>query len=787
VAADDPSQPPKSKPEPIYLESGDDASPNDQTRVTTDSTSPAESASRSATHQSPQSWIGRSVARYQIVELLGMGAMGVVYRAFDTMIERDVAIKILPEELAADRATRERFLAEAKAAGRLTHPHVVALHEIGQQDRTDYLVMELMAAGNLSQALQRNGPFEPAEATRIIADACQGLAAAHAAGMIHRDIKPSNLLLNAEGAVKLADFGLAKRNIAGALHLTLTGQVVGTPYYMSPEQCQSKTLDARSDIYSLGATYYSLLTGVTPYHEIESTVQVMFAHVHGEPLDPRDINPAIPDVCAEIVERATAKNPAERYQTALEMYAALASAHLSLGAGPLSTHHSVIRTATGPPGKSQAAPPGMRNLKLLATIAAAGVVALAAWGAWGLRSKSGEPGANSANGVGAAAQANGAPAPAIPLFRGVTDSTITFGSTTSYSGTNRDVGQGIAVGIRTVFDAVNDEGGINGKKLKLTVLDDGYEPDQALANMRDLFEKREVFAVIGNVGTSTAAVTAPYAISHRLLDFAPCTGAAFLRHEPPDRYVFNYRASYADETAALVDYFVKVRRIPGNRIAVFAQNDAYGESAFQGAARALRQYGVHAEDILRAGYERNTLQVAGALDTMIQHRSKIDAIIMAPTYGAAVQFVKGLKDRKMNVALAAVSLVGGNSLAMLFQATGTQYGEGLIVSQVVPHFQSGATGVIRYRELLHKYHPEAEPGFVSLEGFIAASCLVEGLKRTGPELTTEKLIDALESIRDLDLGIGPIISFGPSRHQASDKVWGTVLDRNCKFQNLDLE
>jgi ABC-type branched-subunit amino acid transport system substrate-binding protein len=786
VAADESSQPTNPEPKPLFVESGD-AHPNAQTQLS-DSTSPVESASRSATHQSPQSWIGRSVARYQIVELLGMGAMGVVYRAFDTMIERDVAIKILPAELAADRATRDRFLAEAKAAGRLTHPQVVALHEIGQQDRTDYLVMELMSAGNLAQALQRNGPFEPAEATRIIADACQGLAAAHAAGMIHRDIKPSNLLLNAEGAVKLADFGLAKRNIAGAQSLTLAGQVVGTPYYMSPEQCQSKTLDARSDIYSLGATYYSLLTGVTPYHEIESTVQVMFAHVHGEPLDPRKINPAIPDVCAEIVKRATAKSPDDRYQTALEMYTDLASAHLALGAGPLSTHHSAIRTATGAAGPSKAPPPGMRNLKLLAAVVAAGVVAVAAWGAWsGLRSKGGKAIENPGIAGGMAAQANGAPASTIPLAKGVTDSTITFGTTTSYSGTNRDVGQGIAVGIRTVFDAVNDEGGINGKKLKLTVLDDGYEPERALANMRDLVEKREVFAVVGNVGTSTAEVTAPYAISHRLLYFAPCTGAAFLRHEPPDRYVFNYRASYADETAALVDYFVKVRRIPANRIAVFAQNDAYGESAFQGAARALRQYGVHAEDILRAGYERNTLQVAGAVDTMIQHRSKVDAIIMAPTYGAAVQFVRGLKDRKMNVALAAVSLVGGNSLAMLFQATGTQYGEGLIVSQVVPHFQSGATGVIKYRELLHKYHPEAEPGFVSLEGFISASCLVEGLKRTGPDLTTEKLIDALESIRDLDLGIGPIISFGPSRHQASDKVWGTVLDRNCQFQNLDLE
>jgi ABC-type branched-subunit amino acid transport system substrate-binding protein len=774
VAGDDSIEQTDPRPKPIFLESGD-AAPNDQTRLTTDSTSPAEGPSRSTTHQSPQSWIGRSVARYQIVELLGMGAMGVVYRAFDTLIERDVAIKILPAELAADESTRNRFLAEAKAAGRLTHPHVVALHEIGQQERTDYLVMELMGAGNLSQALQRNGPFPPAEATRVIADACQGLAAAHAAGMIHRDIKPSNLLLNAEGAVKLADFGLAKRNIAGAQSLTLTGQVVGTPYYMSPEQCQSKTLDARSDIYSLGATYYSLLTGVTPYHEIESTVQVMFAHVHGEPLDPRKINPAVPDACAEIVMRATSKKPDDRYQTALEMYAALASAHLALGAGPLTAHASAVQGATAAAPNARTFR-GMRNVKLLATIVGAGVVALAAWGAWfGFRTKSGAPTADSGN------------ASAAPLAQGVSESTITFGTSTSYSGMNKDVGQNIVFGIRTAFDAINDEGGINSKKLKLTVLDDGYDPERTRANMQDLFEKRKVFAIVCNVGTSPAEVAVPYALLHHLLFFAPCSGAAFLRHVPPDRYVFNYRASYAEETAALVQYFVKVRRIPANRIAVFAQNDGYGEEVFQGAARTLRQYGVHAEDILRAGYERNTLQVAEAVDKLVQNRKRIDAIIMAPTYGAAVQFAKGLKDRHMNVALGTVSLVGGTSLTTLFQAVGTQYGEGMIVTQVVPHFRSGATGVIRYRELLHKFHPEAEPGFVSLEGFIAASCLIEGLKRTGPELTTEKLIDALESIRDLDLGIGPIISFGPSRHQASNKVWGTVLDRECHFQNLDLE
>lgn len=770
-----PSQP---NSEPLFFD-GDDAAPNDQTQLSSDSTSSQAGGSRSRTHQTPQFWIGRSLGRYQIVELLGMGAMGVVYRAFDPLIERDVAIKILPPELAADQGTRNRFLAEAKAAGRLANPHVVALHEVGQQERLDYIVMELMIGGNLGQTLQKNGAFPPAEATEILADACLGLAAAHAAGMIHRDIKPSNLLRNADGAVKLADFGLAKRTLATAQNLTLTGQVVGTPYYMSPEQCQSKTLDARSDIYSLGATYYSLLTGVTPYHQIESTVQVMFAHVHGEPLDPRSFNPAIPEVCASIVSRATAKKPDDRYQSAADMHADLAAAHITLGAGPLSAPGSAIRSATGTSSQSQAGSNQIRNLKLFASLMAAGIIALAAWGGWfGFHSRSAAPVVD---------PSKEASAPTVPIAQGVTEQTITFGMSTDTSGPNRDFGTNMATGIRTAFNAVTEGGGINGRGLKLTILNDAYEPERTLANMKDLFEKRKVFAVIGNVGTATAQFAAPYAIEHRLLFFAPFSGANFLRRDPPDRYVFTYRPNFGEETSALVHYFVKVRRIPAKSIAVFTQDDAYGEEGFLGAARALGAYGVRPEEILRAGYPRNTLQVGEAVDKMIQHRSQIQAIVMVPTYGPAAQFIKGLKDRKLNVALGTISMVGGNSLAVILKSMGPHYGEGLVVTQVVPHYQSAATGVIHYREMMHKFHPEAEPGFVSLEGFIAAECLIEGLKRTGPDLTTESLITALESIRDLDLGIGPIISFGPSRHQASTKVWGTVLDRDCNFQNLDLD
>jgi ABC-type branched-subunit amino acid transport system substrate-binding protein len=296
-----------------------------------------------------------------------------------------------------------------------------------------------------------------------------------------------------------------------------------------------------------------------------------------------------------------------------------------------------------------------------------------------------------------------------------------------------------------------------------------------------------VFATIGNVGTPTAKVTVPYALEHRYLFFAPFTGAGLLRQDPPDRYVFNYRASYADETAAMVRYFVDMRQISPQQIAVFAQNDAYGDDGFHGVIRALRKYDVREEDVLRVSYDRNSLQVTGAVEEIEKQQDRVRAIVMVPTYAAAARFVSQLKTRGLDLQFAAVSFVGSDLLAEEFRAIGPEYAEGVIVTQVVPHFRSGATGVLRYREALKKHFPEAHPGFVSLEGFIAAECLLEGLRRAGPKLTTESLIDALESVRDLDLGIGPVISFAPSKHQASSKVWGTVLDSSATFQMLELE
>src|SRR5262249_7591031 len=169
------------------------------------------------------------------------------------------------------------------------------------------------------------------DATQALIDACKGVGAAHAVGLIHRDIKPANFLRASDGSIKVADFGLVKAADAGR-HLTQSGIVVGTPFFMSPEQCQAKPLDRRSDLYSLGATYYCLLTGKHPYDETESATQLMYLHCYGPVLDPRSVNPAIPEACSRIVARATAKAPAERYQSADEMLADLQAVSAALSA-----------------------------------------------------------------------------------------------------------------------------------------------------------------------------------------------------------------------------------------------------------------------------------------------------------------------------------------------------------------------------------------------------------------------------------------------------------------------
>ena len=288
------------------------------------------------------------IGKYRLKSRLGKGGMGVVYLATDSRLKRDVALKILPKSLATDAIAVKRFLREARVAAQLSHPNIVTIHDVDQFNGQCFLVMELMNGGTAYDLMQR-GPLDWWDATRIIADTCRGLIAIHEAGLIHRDIKPSNIMLAAIGTVKLADFGLAKVTAASdSNRLTVPSAIMGTPQFMSPEQCQGEELDARCDLYSLGATYYALLTGEAPFPDTQP-LQCMFAHCSKPIPDPRHIRSEIPEACARIVMKALSKQRMDRFTSAHDMLAALkdslnavpsASSRLSWISQPFSNPHS---------------------------------------------------------------------------------------------------------------------------------------------------------------------------------------------------------------------------------------------------------------------------------------------------------------------------------------------------------------------------------------------------------------------------------------------------------------
>jgi ABC-type branched-subunit amino acid transport system substrate-binding protein len=380
-----------------------------------------------------------------------------------------------------------------------------------------------------------------------------------------------------------------------------------------------------------------------------------------------------------------------------------------------------------------------------------------------------------------------APVPTGPAVRGITDREIRFGIAAPFSGPAKELGRQMKLGIDTAFNRINDAGGVDGRQLRLLAADDGYEPTRTLDAMKQLYEKDQVFGFIGNVGTPTAAVGVPYALERRALFFGAFTGSNILRNDPPDRYVFNYRASYAEETDAVVHYLVKLRRIPTRQIAVFAQQDSYGDAGFAGVAKAFRSLGANDGAIVRLNYKRNTVDVDEAVNQLRAQKPPIKAVVMVATYRAAAKFIEKTRDAFPGMVYTNVSFVGSSSLAEELQLLGPRFASGVIVTQVVPAVGGYSSAVLEYKNALAKYFPGEAPDYVSFEGYVAANVLIQGLKRAGPQVDTERLIDNLEAMRNLDLGLGTSLNFGRSEHQASHKIWGTALDESGKYQPIELE
>jgi ABC-type branched-subunit amino acid transport system substrate-binding protein len=361
------------------------------------------------------------------------------------------------------------------------------------------------------------------------------------------------------------------------------------------------------------------------------------------------------------------------------------------------------------------------------------------------------------------------------------DDEILLGMSTALSGPAAELGENMKTGVLAALEEANRGGGIAGRSLRLVALDDQYEPAQTVPNMHELIKEKNVVAVVGNVGTPTAVAAIPIANEAKTPFYGAFTGAGVLRKTPPDRYVVNYRASYAEETGAMVDALVEQAGVHANEIAFFTQRDAYGDAGFVGGIAALQRHGLESEhDVTHGRYERNTLAVENGLAEVLQANPPPRAVIMVGAYAPCARFIELARDVGLDALFLNVSFVGA---APLLAALG-QKSEGVIVTQVVPHFDSDFPIVRAHREALAALNSQAPPTFGSLEGYVASRILIRALRSIEGPPTREAVVDALEGLGDFDIGLGVALRLAPDEHQANHTVWPTIL-RAGRIQPLD--
>jgi branched-chain amino acid transport system substrate-binding protein len=318
---------------------------------------------------------------------------------------------------------------------------------------------------------------------------------------------------------------------------------------------------------------------------------------------------------------------------------------------------------------------------------------------------------------------------------------IVLGMSAVFTGVNADLGKNMQRGILAGLERANRGAGVNGHKLRLIALDDGYEPARTGLNMRQLIEKEHVLALIGNVGTPTAIVAVPLANEQKTLLFAPFAGGPILRNDPPDRYVVNFRAGFAEELTAMIDALIDIGGLKPEEIAFLTQKE---NSVFAMGVAALQRHGLKdPSTILHTVYERNTLAVEGAVADLLTAEKPPRAVLVFATYGACAKFIKLCRDSDLNPIFLSLSFVGGNSLAEALDKTDAR----LIVTQVVPNPLDATIPIVRqYQADLKAMDPSSSADFGDLEGYIATRILTLALANIQGALTREAVVDALEEL-----------------------------------------
>lgn len=357
---------------------------------------------------------------------------------------------------------------------------------------------------------------------------------------------------------------------------------------------------------------------------------------------------------------------------------------------------------------------------------------------------------------------------------GVSADKVVFGQATALEGPASALGQGMKLGLEAAFTEINKAGGVKGRRLELKSVDDGYEPSKSIEVVKKLLEEDKVFALAGAVGTPTAAATQPIATAAGAPFIGAFTGAEFLR-EPYKPLVMNIRASYFQETEAMVEHLTK--DIGASKIAIMYQDDAFGQAGLAGVKKALdkRQMQLAGEGT----FERNTLAVKAAL--LAIKKAQPDAVIMISPYKPAAEFIKLARQIKLDATFVNISFVGSNALAKELGAAGA----GVVITQVVPFPNDASIPVVgRYQAALKASAPDAQPGFVSLEGYLVGRAIIAALEKVSADLTRQALVEAVQKAGIFDLG-GFKLAYSSSSNRGSDQVFLTVIQADGSLKAVD--
>jgi ABC-type branched-subunit amino acid transport system substrate-binding protein len=367
-----------------------------------------------------------------------------------------------------------------------------------------------------------------------------------------------------------------------------------------------------------------------------------------------------------------------------------------------------------------------------------------------------------------------AAAPGASAEDGVSADKVVFGQAAALEGPASALGQGMKIGLEAAFAEANKAGGVKGRKLELKSVDDGYEPTKAIEAVKKLLEEDKVFALAGAVGTPTSAATQPIATAAGVPFIGAFTGAEFLR-EPYKPLVMNVRASYFQETEAMVEHLTK--DLGATRIAIMYQDDAFGQAGLAGVKRALekRQMQLAGEGT----FERNTVAVKSAL--LAIKKAEPQAVIMISPYKPAAEFIKLARQIKLDATFVNISFVGSDALAKELGAAGA----GVVVTQVVPFPKDASIPVVgRYQAALKASAPDAQPGFVSLEGYLVGRAIIAALEKVNGDLTRQAMVEAVQKAGGFDLG-GFKLAYGPSSNRGSDHVFLTVIQADSSFKAVE--